>query len=59
MPVTDLAAAQAALREDGVRVSAPNGRLRLSTHIYTTPEHIERAAAIIAPFVDGDSGVMP
>lgn len=57
--VTDLAAVQAALAEGGVRVSAPNGRIRLSTHVYTTPEQVERAAGIIGPFVDGEAEVMP
>ena len=59
VPVTDLATVQAALAEGGVRVSAPNGRLRLSTHVYTTAEHVERAAGIIGPFVDRGAGVMP
>ena len=57
--MTDLAAVQAALAEGGVRVSAPNGRIRLSTHVYTTPEQIARAAGIIETFVDGDAEVMP
>jgi len=58
VPVTDADAAQRALAAAGVRVSAPNGRLRLSTHVYTTPEHIERAAAVIVPFVDRGAAPM-
>lgn len=56
VPVTDGDAAQRALAAAGVRVSAPNGRLRLSTHVYTTPEHIARAAETILPFVDRGGG---
>ncbi len=59
VPVTDLATVQAALGESGVRVSTPNGRIRLSTHVYTTADQIDRAAGIIEPFVDRDAEPMP
>lgn len=59
VPVTDLAAVQAALAEGGVRVSAPNGRIRLSTHVYTTAEQVERAAGIIGPYVEQGAEPMP
>ena len=42
-----------------VTVSTPNGRIRLSTHVYSTAEQVERAAGIIGPFVDREAEPMP
>jgi selenocysteine lyase/cysteine desulfurase len=43
VPVADAAAALVALDARGIRAAAPDGKVRLSTHVWNTPEEIGRA----------------
>jgi selenocysteine lyase/cysteine desulfurase len=51
VPVSDAPAALAALDEQGIRAAAPGGKVRLSTHVWNTPEEIARAADAVRPFL--------
>jgi selenocysteine lyase/cysteine desulfurase len=51
VPVDDLAAAQAAVRDAGIRISARGRGLRLAPHVWNTAADIERAAAVVRPLV--------
>lgn len=51
VPVDQPAAVLAQLRSAGIRAAAPAGVIRLSTHVYTTADDIERAATMLAPLV--------
>lgn len=50
-PVADLPAATAALEEARIRAGVRGTAIRLSTHVYTTDEHVDRAVEVLAPFV--------
>ncbi len=51
-PITDVDAATRAIAASGIKIGFRGGAVRLSTHVYTTPADIERAVAVIGPFVD-------
>jgi selenocysteine lyase/cysteine desulfurase len=50
-PIRDADAARVALSAAGVRAAVRGTAIRFSTHVWTTREDIERAAAAITPFL--------
>jgi selenocysteine lyase/cysteine desulfurase len=51
VPVTDLDAAKATLDEAHIKVGLRGDGVRLSTHVYTTGDDVERAVAVLQPLV--------
>ena len=51
VPVDDLAAAQVAVLDAGIRISVRGRGLRLAPHVWNTAADIERAAAVVTPLV--------
>jgi selenocysteine lyase/cysteine desulfurase len=50
-PLADPDAARDSLRAAGIRVSVRGAGIRCATHVYTSPDDIDRAARAIAPFL--------
>jgi len=51
VPVDDADAVRDRLAEQGIRAAVRAGSVRLSPHVYNTVEHIDKAAAALAPFI--------
>jgi selenocysteine lyase/cysteine desulfurase len=51
VPVGDLDATAAALGSARVKAGVRGGRVRLSTHVYNTPEDVELVSRVLRPFV--------
>jgi len=51
VPVEDAEAVRASLAEGGIKAAVRGTSVRLSTHVYTTDEDIERATQALTPFV--------
>jgi selenocysteine lyase/cysteine desulfurase len=49
--VADAVGAEAALAEAGIRCAVRGGNIRLSPHVYNTPEEIDFAVECVARFV--------
>lgn len=51
VPVADMAAARAALADAGVKAGVHTATVRLSCHVYTTADDVDRAVQVLAPLV--------
>jgi selenocysteine lyase/cysteine desulfurase len=51
VPVADMTAARAALAGAGVKAGVHTATVRLSCHVYTTADDVERAVQVLAPLV--------
>ena len=51
VPVDDAEAVRAHLAQRGIKAAVRATSVRLSTHVWNTPEHIDRASEAIAPYV--------
>jgi selenocysteine lyase/cysteine desulfurase len=51
VPVEDAEAVRAKLLSEGIKAAVRAGSVRLAPHVYTTEDEIDRAAAVLAPFV--------
>ena len=51
VPVADAETVRVRLAESGVKAAVRGTNVRLSTHVYTTPADVDRAARALMPFV--------